>query len=83
MGISFWERTELSCPNCFFITQAARLPLINAFTFLGCKTHVTAQLFSFQVLWEAMAHKVHLVLQDNQEMKVFKENLVPEVPQVS
>lgn len=46
------------------------------------QSHVTTQLFSFQVLWESMAHRGHLVLQDNMETKVFKENLVPEVPQV-
>ena len=43
---------------------------------------VTAPLSSPQVLWESMAHRVHLVLQDNQETKAFKENLVPQVPQV-
>lgn len=29
-----------------------------------------------------MAHRVHLVLQDNQETKVFQEDLVPEVLEV-
>lgn len=35
-----------------------------------------------RALWGSMAHRVHLVLQDNQETKVFQEDLVPEVPEV-